>query len=76
MYEVGKCLLPQILRQKDFSQQELAENIAVTRQQIHKYVTSDRVMTLEIAYNISKILDCSIEDLYEWKYVEERRKRR
>lgn len=76
MYDVGKCLLPDKLLQANMSQQELADRINVTKQQIHSYMVGNRLMTLPIAKNISSVLHCEINDLYEWLPVEERSKRR
>lgn len=76
MYKVGKCLLSDILLQARMTQQELAERLGVTRQQINHYVNNRRVMTLETAKNIACLLNCDIEDLYEWIPVEVREKRR
>ena len=76
MYDVGKCLLSDKLLLARMSQQELADRINVTKQQIHSYVVGNRLMTLPIAKNIASVLHCEINDLYEWLPVEERRKRR
>ena len=46
------------------SQQELANRLGITRQQVSKYVRNERVMSYKLAYNISAILGCSMEDLY------------
>lgn len=48
------------------TQQELANRLDITVQQINKYVLNRQKMSLETAYSISKILDCHIEDLYTW----------
>lgn len=53
------------------SQQELSELLGVTKQQINSYVTNTRMMSLKTAKNISVILNCEIEDLYEWIEVGE-----
>jgi DNA-binding XRE family transcriptional regulator len=58
------------------SQQELAERIGVTRQQINHYSNNRRIMTLHVAKNIAFILQCDIDDLYEWIPVKSRSKRR
>lgn len=75
MYDVGKCLLSDKLQRARMSQQELAERLGVTRQQIHAYTTGKRIMALPIAMNISSILHCEIVELYEWIPVEVRKKR-
>jgi DNA-binding XRE family transcriptional regulator len=80
LYEVGKCLLTDKLHQARMTQQELADRLGVTRQQINHYINPNvdkrRIMTLRIAINIASILNCHIEDLYEWEPIEVRIKRR
>lgn len=76
MYEVGKCLLSDRLLQTRMTQQELADRLGVTRQQINSYTNDRRVMTLAIAKNIAAILRCEIDDLYDWIPVGVRNKRR
>jgi DNA-binding XRE family transcriptional regulator len=76
MIDVGKCLLSDKLLQARMTQQELADRLGVTRQQINHYTSNNRIMTLPIAANIAVVLNCKIEDLYEWIPVEVRHKRR
>lgn len=76
MYDVGKCLLSDKLLHAHMSQQELADRLGVTRQQINSYTTGSRIMTLPIAKNIATVLHCGVSELYEWIPVEERSKRR
>jgi transcriptional regulator with XRE-family HTH domain len=76
LYDVGKCLLSDRLLQARMSQQELAEKLGVSRQQINHYVNKKRIMTIPIAINIAYILNCTIDDLYEWIPVKSRKKRR
>lgn len=75
MYDVGRCLLSDKLLRARMSQQELADRLGVTRQQIHAYTTGKRIMVLPIAMNIAAILHCEITELYEWIPVEVRTKR-
>ncbi|PLR93235.1 helix-turn-helix transcriptional regulator [Bacillus sp. T33-2] len=65
-YQIGKCLLSERLRQAGMTQAQLAERLGVTRQQVSKWVRGQQRMTLESAKNVSVILDCYIEDLFEW----------
>lgn len=65
-YIVGRCLLRKRLKEADISQQELAEKMGVTVQQINKYVLNKQKMSIQTAKNVSSILKCQIEDLYEW----------
>lgn len=76
MYDVGKCLLSDRLSDSRMTQQELADIMGVTRQQIHNYTSDNRLMTLPIAKNVAAVLHCEIDDLYEWIPVKDRTKRR
>lgn len=68
-YTVGRCLLRELLDDAGIEQVELAKKLNVTKQQINKYVSDSQGMSLEVAKNISVILHCQIEDLYEWNEV-------
>ncbi|GKV65465.1 MULTISPECIES: helix-turn-helix transcriptional regulator [unclassified Sporosarcina] len=68
-YKVGRCLLREILDSKGMSQNDLAIKLNKTKQQVNKYVTGRQGMSMEVAKNISAILDCHIEDLYQWDEV-------
>ena len=76
MVDVGKCLLSDRLLEARMTQQDLADKMGVTRQQINSYAKDNRLMTLPVAMNIALILHCNIEDLYEWERVDRRTKRR
>ena len=64
-YKIGKCLLPHHLRKRKMSQQELADRINKTKQTVSRYVNNQSIMSYETALNISKEIDCDMEDLYE-----------
>lgn len=66
MYKVGKCLLSDRLLQARMTQQELADRLGVTRQQINSYAMNRRIMSLGTARNIAHILGCDMIDLYDW----------
>jgi transcriptional regulator with XRE-family HTH domain len=65
--KVGRCLLRDILIRNDMTQQELADQMGITVQQINKYVNNKQIMSLKVAKNVSLILRCRIDDLYEWE---------
>ena len=68
-YKVGRCLLREILHNSSMDQVDLADKMNVTPQQINKYVRNTQRMSLEVAFNISLILNCEIKDLYVWDEV-------
>jgi len=51
-------------------QRELADLLNVTVQQINKYVLDKQKMSIQVAKNIAFILNCTIDDLYEWEWVD------
>ncbi|MEE8669252.1 helix-turn-helix transcriptional regulator [Heyndrickxia faecalis] len=63
------------LKDANMTPQEFANRLQVTRQQVHKYVKNERIMSLPIAKNSAEILNCEIGDLYEWIPVQYRSKR-
>lgn len=65
-YIVGRCLLRERLKDLDMTQVELAGLLGVTEQQVNKYVNKRQGMSLKVAKNIASILNCQIDDLYEW----------
>jgi DNA-binding XRE family transcriptional regulator len=67
VYQIGRCLLSERLRQVGMTQSQLAERLKVTRQQVNKWSTDRQGMTLETAKNICIILELDrIDDLFEW----------
>ncbi|MFD1416851.1 helix-turn-helix domain-containing protein [Oceanobacillus jeddahense] len=70
-YKVGRCLLLQRLQDAYMTQQELANEMGITVQQINKYVHNRQKMSIEVAGNIAFILGCEIKHLYEWIEVGE-----
>lgn len=65
-YIVGRCLLRERLIAAGMTQQDLANRMDIRVQQINKYVLNKQRMSIQVAKNIASILNCSIEDLYEW----------
>ena len=65
-FKVGRCLLRYHLEQKGMSQRELAEKLNVTQPQVNKYVRDKQKMSIQVARNIANILNCHMEELYEW----------
>ncbi|MDO6451889.1 helix-turn-helix transcriptional regulator [Oceanobacillus profundus] len=65
-YKVGRCLLRKKLKDVGMTQLQLANRLGVSEQQINKYVNNRQKMSLQVAKNIAVILNCHIDDLYEW----------
>jgi transcriptional regulator with XRE-family HTH domain len=69
LYKVGKCLLSDHLKAHDLTQTQLAEMTSITKSQISEYVNDKHIMSLETAKTIAHVLDCDIEELYQWIMV-------
>ncbi|MDR7318877.1 helix-turn-helix transcriptional regulator [Brevibacillus nitrificans] len=68
-FKVGRCLLLQHLTNSELTQQELADRVGMTKQQVNNYAHNRGVMTLENAINIASVLGCPVEKLYELEVV-------
>lgn len=73
MFKVGKCLLSDRLKRADLTQAQLAELTDIPKSQISEYVNRKHVMSLETAINIARVLNCNIEELYQWESVSDAR---
>jgi transcriptional regulator with XRE-family HTH domain len=65
-YRIGRCLLSKRLRLVGMTQTQLAERLGVQRQQVSRWARNEQGMSLESAYNVATILDCYMDDLFEW----------
>lgn len=50
----------------EMTQKDLAENVGVTRQTIVAVENGKYSPSLELAFKLSKIFDCSIEDIFTY----------
>ena len=67
-FRAGKCLLRLRLKQAGINQTELANRVNLSPQMISHYIFNRKIMSLENAKSISAVLNCDIEDLYEWEH--------
>ena len=63
---VERCLLKDLLKERNLTQAEFARRMGVPRQTITKWLKLEDIMRADTAYRASLILNCSMEDLYEW----------
>jgi transcriptional regulator with XRE-family HTH domain len=64
-YRLGRCLLSDLLDRRKMTQQQLAERVGMSKQQINNYISGRTNMSLANAMAIAKALGCHVEDLYE-----------
>lgn len=66
-FRAGKCLLRSRLNKAKITQADLAKRVNLSPQMISHYIFNRKLMSLDNAKSIADVLDCSIEDLYEWE---------
>lgn len=64
----GRCLLPDLLQRKEWSQTYYAKRSGRSIRMISYFCSGERAMLPEDMYVASMLLDCRMEDLYEWIY--------
>ncbi|TQR29424.1 helix-turn-helix transcriptional regulator [Brevibacillus brevis] len=67
--KIGRCRLRSLLRARKITQIRFAEIVGMSKQQINDYVKNRVIMSIETAMRFAIILECRIEDLYEWVEV-------
>lgn len=72
---IGRCRLRSILRARKLRQNRFAEMVGMSKQQVNDYVNNRVIMSIETARRFAKVLDCQIDDLYEWVDVDEPRRK-
>lgn len=69
-YSRGRCLLKPLLKKKGWTQSELARRSGYHPRMISYYANNEKPMPAEVMKTISVLLDCNMEDLYEWVWVD------
>lgn len=69
MFVAGKCRLNELLHSADMTRAELSRRTGVSSGNISNYANGRSVMGLIVAKNIASVLDCNIEELYEWEIL-------
>lgn len=63
----GRCRLRELLG--DMSPAQLARRLGVHESTVSRWLSGERVMNYEHSVEVSFILNCHAEDLYEFVYV-------
>jgi plasmid maintenance system antidote protein VapI len=61
----GRCLLQEILDERNMTQTHLSIVTGIAKQQINDYVNNRRKMSLQTALLIAYVMKCNVTDLYE-----------
>lgn len=65
-YDVGRCLLLELLHKRHMTQSDLSYITGISRSQINAYIKNKQTMSIPVLKTISVALNCPMEDLYEW----------
>lgn len=66
-YDIGRCRIVEMLSERGWTQQDLADRSGYSKQTVSFYATMRRKrMPLDIAVSFADVLGCSPRDLYEW----------
>lgn len=69
MYVIVRCRVPDLLKEKGWTQRDLAIRANKSDQEISDFCRLRKVMMIPTAKLIASILGCTIDDLYVFKYV-------
>lgn len=64
--QIGRCRLPELLG--TMTQKEFARRLQVSEPYISQIISGKAYFSLLNAKRAADILNCRIEDLYEWEY--------
>ena len=65
-----KTNIPELRKARRMSQQELADEVGVTRQTITSIEVGKYTASLELAYKIARFFGKPIEDVFDFSYLE------
>ncbi|WP_442951713.1 helix-turn-helix transcriptional regulator [Paenibacillus sp. GYB003] len=65
-FRPGKCLLPEILRERKIDPPLFYEKMGWSRQQYSAYCTGKRTMSVGTLKTVSEVFGLPMEDFYEW----------
>ena len=68
-FEVGRCLLRDILKRKKIDRQTVCRDLGMGAQQLSDYINKHRVMSLPTAKMFAVYFNVHIDDLYEFREV-------
>jgi DNA-binding XRE family transcriptional regulator len=69
-YKTVRCLIGEILKSRKMTQKEFANKINFSNTYLNDIIQGRSKVSMNNAMTISKALNVSIEDLYEWESVD------
>ena len=75
-FRPGKCLLPQLMRERKLTSKELSDKLGLTIQEVSDHAHRRKVMSLPKAKLYANFFGIPIDDLYEWETTPSRKRSR
>lgn len=63
---IGRSRLPELLDRADMKQAKFAEKMGITEGMVSRLISGSKKFSLARARQAAVLLECSIDDLYEW----------
>lgn len=67
----GRCRLKTLLKEKGWTQAELARRTGYHPRMISHYINNEKPMSVDVMLNIAYALECHMENLYELVWVDD-----
>jgi transcriptional regulator with XRE-family HTH domain len=64
-YELGKCNLQKLLKEKGWTQTHFAERMGWERQRVNGYCKKERTMSVAVLFSVADTLDVDPRDIYD-----------
>lgn len=64
-YVLGSCNLPALLREKGWLNQDLADRLGWSRQQVSDYCTEQKKMSVPTLYSVADTMDIDPRRIYD-----------
>ncbi|WP_227940414.1 helix-turn-helix transcriptional regulator [Alkalihalobacillus deserti] len=62
-----KCNIKWLIAKSGLSQKEVAKKMKLTPQQINAWASGHKYPRMDKGIELCKIIDCNLDDLYDWK---------
>ena len=61
------CHLEKLIKNSGLKKNYIASKLSISVRQLRKYETMESIAPIDKAFMLADLLDCKLEDIYEWK---------
>jgi putative transcriptional regulator len=62
-----RCRIEELIESKGMKKKYVAKEIGITPNQLSNWLGMKAFPPIDKAYKLAKLLDCKVDDLYEWE---------